>query len=821
MSYLANPHVYAAAGVSEFYPVANTQGSASSYTVNFGDEHENRYIIAAISSVDFQTNGSVTAVTIGGVAATKLLGTSASATNQASFWIAAVPTGTSGNIVITHDHVLFVITVYRAVNLATTTPHGSNTVSPIVLTVPSLGVAIVTASGTGGADIIPGKITFTDDLLKSYEYGRSQMAGFGIRAAHTWKVCPTGDSLSSTITWTASNKSEIGISLLFSYPFAPPVPFESSHWSVADAVTDGELLVTITTVKNTGVTDIEYQLDGGSWVSSGTFGMGKSFAIPGLTNGQEYDVAIRPVTVSGTGATSDVKSATPTDGGATITYVGLWHGGNNIGAGPIDAAIYGGGHPKADRVIIVGFVSHDSLGGSLNDPTVLTINGVSATKLTMAGTGSSRIAQLWSAVVPDGDDELHIKVTTTQLTTNRGFTAWKSYGLPSASPGAVANNSSSPTSTVSLSCPPDGFITGLFRGNNANDTTWAGLTESADVVHDATSRLSAATGDFASEQIDLTVSAGQTSGTANRMAAAAFGSYSVPWPFRTTGWSTTHTGNSGEISITVIALPNEGGSAITDIEYRLDSGSWVSLGSTALTTHTISGLTDGQTYSVTLRAVNSSGGGTAGTAKTVTPDTFPIIRGSTSGRQNSAVASHPITMPASVAVGELLTVLFAVSANCTVSITSGTGWTISDQDAITGLTTAIITKIADGSDTLTLGTSVSGTSQFISHRITGSNGTVSNSSVSNGTTSTPNPPSHTPAGGSKKYLWLVMISTTSSRTLTTPSSGFTAVLDNSGAGGSLSSSQRNFQGSSLDPASATLSGSGTITYSRTISVDPV
>lgn len=64
-------------------------------------------------------------------------------------------------------------------------------------------------------------------------------------------------------------------------------------------------------------------------------------------------------------------------------------------------------------------------------------------------------------------------------------------------------------------------------------------------------------------------------------------------------------------------MPDDGGAAISDIEYRLDDGSWASSGGT--TSFTISGLTNDQEYAVELRAVNAVGAGAASDTKSMTP----------------------------------------------------------------------------------------------------------------------------------------------------------------------------------------------------------
>lgn len=88
-----------------------------------------------------------------------------------------------------------------------------------------------------------------------------------------------------------------------------PDAFEAGDWSITSG--DEEADVTINNLPGDGgdaIIDIEYRLDGGSWVSSsGT----SSFTISDLTNDQEYDVALRAVNSIGAGAASDTKSVTP------------------------------------------------------------------------------------------------------------------------------------------------------------------------------------------------------------------------------------------------------------------------------------------------------------------------------------------------------------------------------------------------------------------------------------------------------------------------------------------------------------------------------
>jgi hypothetical protein len=95
---------------------------------------------------------------------------------------------------------------------------------------------------------------------------------------------------------------------------APPTPvapdaFEPAHWSLAPGNEKAD--VAINSLPGNGgatITDIEYRVDGGTWVSSGGT---SGFAIPDLANGEEYDVELRAVNSIGAGAGSDTKSVTP------------------------------------------------------------------------------------------------------------------------------------------------------------------------------------------------------------------------------------------------------------------------------------------------------------------------------------------------------------------------------------------------------------------------------------------------------------------------------------------------------------------------------
>jgi outer membrane protein OmpA-like peptidoglycan-associated protein len=79
------------------------------------------------------------------------------------------------------------------------------------------------------------------------------------------------------------------------------------------------------------------------------------------------------------------------------------------------------------------------------------------------------------------------------------------------------------------------------------------------------------------------------------------------------------TAGDQQLSVPFTAPGSNGGASITNYKYSIDNGSsWTSAGSTS-SPGVITGLTNGSSYSVKLRAVNSIGDGTASTAVSATP----------------------------------------------------------------------------------------------------------------------------------------------------------------------------------------------------------
>ncbi len=95
------------------------------------------------------------------------------------------------------------------------------------------------------------------------------------------------------------------------------------------------------------------------------------------------------------------------------------------------------------------------------------------------------------------------------------------------------------------------------------------------------------------------------------------GEVSSPAAFAASYWSVENAGTGGEVDVLIHAHPENGGSAINDIEYRSDGGSWISSG--GVLHFPISGLTDDVSTTIEVRAINSVGAGPDSDGKAVTP----------------------------------------------------------------------------------------------------------------------------------------------------------------------------------------------------------
>lgn len=150
------------------------------------------------------------------------------------------------------------------------------------------------------------------------------------------------------------------------------------------------------------------------------------------------------------------------------------------------------------------------------------------------------------------------------------------------------------------------------------------------------------------------------------------------------------------------------------------------------------------------RGSRSAGGGASAFPVWQTADNVktPITSGTT---------SHVLDVATNVASGNLLQLFFLYRGPTSHISGPPTGWTTTASGNLggTGFAAFLFEKISDGTETTaTVTSSASRQSTTIATRITGAGG-LSDATLDGNNSSgvAIDPPSHTPAGGSQKYLW--------------------------------------------------------------------
>lgn len=163
----------------------------------------------------------------------------------------------------------------------------------------------------------------------------------------------------------------------------------------------------------------------------------------------------------------------------------------------------------------------------------------------------------------------------------------------------------------------------------------------------------------------------------------------APAIFGPAQWALTTGTEPASLSLNVLSLPADGGSAITAIQYRVGSGAWTALTGTETGPRSITMPAASTAYSITLRAVNAVNPGNPSAAKTAT-------------------SAAPAAVAPSVTAPPTITGDAAPGSTWTLNIGSATGipnpaanrlWRVND-DVQTGQTGATFSKpgLAEGDE---------------------------------------------------------------------------------------------------------------------------
>lgn len=142
--------------------------------------------------------------------------------------------------------------------------------------------------------------------------------------------------------------------------------------------------------------------------------------------------------------------------------------------------------------------------------------------------------------------------------------------------------------------------------------------------------------------------------------------------------------SDGAIKVNFVPPSRDGGAVISNYQYRLNSGSWVSLNpASTATSFNITGLTNGTSYAVEIRAVNSQGESAASNSVSATPNVpaAPVINDYSATLVQNSFGT--VSAPANSG-GQIVTWSVAPSLPSGLTLNTSTG-------AITGSASAILT----------------------------------------------------------------------------------------------------------------------------------
>jgi uncharacterized protein (TIGR03382 family) len=165
-----------------------------------------------------------------------------------------------------------------------------------------------------------------DEPITSYEYSLNGGTSWNTTTATNSPIEVTGLTNGTTYLVAVRAVSAAGEGAASATVPGTPADVPAAPTSLEATAGDGTLSVSfvITDDGGSAVTDIEYALDGGAFVSSGT--STSPIVIDDLLNGSSYAVVLRAVNATGTSAESEVVTGTPVAAPAAPTLVAVTAG---------------------------------------------------------------------------------------------------------------------------------------------------------------------------------------------------------------------------------------------------------------------------------------------------------------------------------------------------------------------------------------------------------------------------------------------------------------------------------------------------------------
>jgi titin len=401
---------------------------------------------------------------------------------------------------------------------------------------------------------------------------------------------------------------------------------------------------------------IQYSSDNGSTWSTFSHAVSSAttITVTGLTNGVAYIFRVAAINSEGTGPWSLLsQSVTPRTTPSAPT---------NLVVNPANASLD------------VSWTAPDSGGSVITDYTVEWSSNGGNTWSTYARSASTS-TNLLMGNLSNGTAYV-VRVSAVNIAGTGSSVTSSSSVTPRTVPSAP---------TLSLATPGDGAVSIPFSFNWNGGSSVTSLQYSTD---------SGSTWSTASSMTSPLSISGLTNGVSysvrlRAVNAAGDGAASLAvssTPRTAPGAPSVSSVTPGNTSATVVfTQPFDGGSAVTNYEFSTDGGStWQSSGVSASPV-VISGLTNGSTYSVKIRAVNVAGTGSASTATSIVPFTSPGAP--TISQASGGIGQVAMTIVAGSTNGSTIT-------NYEYSTDNGATWTTRSPVSTAGSLT--VSSLADG-----------------------------------------------------------------------------------------------------------------------------
>jgi hypothetical protein len=406
----------------------------------------------------------------------------------------------------------------------------------------------------------------------------------------------TGLTNGQSYTITLKAKSSVGDSTpsdpITATPSTTPQP---PTGLTLDSKGDGSLTISFTPGSNGGaaITNYSYSLNGGGFTELDPADSISPVTLSGLTNGTGYIITLKSINLNGSSATaSSAITATPSTVPEPPTSLSV----SNFGDGYVELSFI----PGSNKGSSITNYSYSLNGGafielSLADSTSpITISGLTnGNKYTIILKAINANGSSSESEPIDATPSVGLHPPTNLTTTSFG----DGYVQLSFTPGL---DGGSPITNYSYSLNGGAFIE-LSPADSSSPITISGLTNGTEYTIRLKSINANGQSILASSSVTATPS-------------------TIPEP--PTSLSATDGNGSATISFTP---GSTGGSTITNYSYSLNGGAFIELSpADSVYPITISGLTNGLSYSVMLKAINANGTSISESSPvTVTPSTIP------------------------------------------------------------------------------------------------------------------------------------------------------------------------------------------------------